>query len=497
MKKQLLLIGLILGMFTAFSQEVTKSDNTKDAAKVEETTEAAPDFYCPHRILLRLGGGYSNDAFIPNDDFKIDFQKKFTYTAMFEVGYAYLWQLPKANLGIGIGAGIGHVRPLVISNDQQTKNVLDDAYVAADPGARYDLTYTFNDFKARQRVWAVEVPLTMQLERKFGNQKNGIYFGFGVKGYFPFASKIDFPKTKVLLDNIYDPALNLFMNDLEVHLDPAELEGYSIKPKMRCSVDILGEFGGIFGISRSTDFYVGVYATYGFLNIYPKDGIDLEDLNVRHRIISQVVDPYVNMKDKWNMLNVGLKIGFHFKPCKECGSDKYMKDHKREFMDEMMKKQKEPIIVTNTVQEYYYVVPTIAQDLLDETANNPEKKKALLELAESLSNIKILFPLDSDVPKLDDNKRDHIKRASELLRQNPDLKVIITGYTSPEGSVTHNQDLGHRRAIAVRQHFMDRGVPGDQIGIQNYTAENPQHKLDIPDKEYTEQRAVIFKIEKK
>jgi outer membrane protein OmpA-like peptidoglycan-associated protein len=105
--------------------------------------------------------------------------------------------------------------------------------------------------------------------------------------------------------------------------------------------------------------------------------------------------------------------------------------------------------------------------------------------------------LDKDIPKLDDYKRDYIKQAAELLKANPDLKVIVTGYTSPEGTVTHNQDLGHRRAVAVRQHFIDRGVPQDQIAVQNYTAEDPQHKQDIPDKDYKEQRAVIFKIEKK
>ena len=496
MKKQLLLIGLILGMFTAFSQEVTKTDNTKEAPKVEETTEPAPDFYCPHRIQLRLGGGYANDVFKKDKDFKIDFQKKFTYSAMFEVGYAYLWGR-KVNIGIGIGAGIGHVRPLVTYGDHRTINVNDNGYVLDDPDARYDLTYTAKDFQVRQKVWAVEVPLTVQLEKKFGNQRNGIYAALGVKGYFPFSSKVDFPDGTFELEGIYDPDLNLDMQQLDIHLDDQRLDGYHAKTKMRCSIDILGEFGGIFGITKITDIYVGAYASYGFLNIYPKAQVDIEGLNVVDPRLSQIAGKYVNMKDKWNLLQIGLKVGFHFKPCKECGNSEYMKDHKRRFMDEMMKKKNEPIIVTNTVQEYYYVVPTIAQELLDESANDPAKKKALLDLAQSLSNIKILFDLDKDIPKLDDNKRDHIKRASELLKSNPDLKVIVSGYTSPEGTKDHNKDLGHRRALKVRDEFINRGVPADQIAVQNFTADEPQHKQDIPETDYKEQRAVIFKIEKK
>jgi len=494
MKKQLLLIGLIFGMFTAFSQEVTKNENTTEPAKVEQSTEAAADVYCPHRLIFDLGAGYSNDIF--KKDVINNIQRKFTYTAMMEFGYAYLWQR-KVNIGIGIGVGIGHTRPFVRYNDHCVDFVGDAGYNSQDPEARYYLTYDANDFKQRQRVWAVEIPLTMQLEKKFGTGKNGIYAKVGVKGYFPFAAKTDFPGGVFDLKSIYDEGLNVLYDKLEVHLDDQRLDGYAIKSKMRCSIDIIGDFGGIFGLSRSTDFYIGAYASYGFLDITPKEPTDLKGLNVLDGRLSNVVDKYVNTAEKWNLFQVGLKIGFHFKPCKECGNSEYMKDHKRRYMDKMMEKKDEPIIITNTVTEYYYIVPTIAQELLDESANDPAKKKALLDLAQSLSNIKILFDLDRDIPKLDDNKNKNIKNAAELLKANPDLKVIVTGYTSPEGTVAHNQNLGHRRAVAVRQHFIGHGVPEDQIAVQNFTAEDPQHKQDIPDKDYKEQRAVIFKIEKK
>jgi len=494
MKKQLLLIGLILGMFTAFSQEVTKSDNKKEATEVE-ATEAEADVYCPHRINFHLGAGYSNDVF--KKDVIDNIQSKFTYAAMAELGYAYLWQR-KVNIGIGIGVGIGHTRPLVRYNDHDRISVNDQGYDSQKPETYYLLSYEAKDFKQRQRVWAVEIPLTMQLEKKFGAGKNGIYFGIGVKGYLPFSSKIDFPGGVFNLKSIYDEGLNvLYEKDLEVHLDDQKLDGYSVKTKMRPSIDIIGDFGGIFGLSRSADFYLGIYASYGFLNIAPKDNADLKGLEVLDKRLSQVVDGYVNLGQKWNLLQIGLKIGFHFLPCKECSNGEYMKDHKRRYMDKMMAKKDEPIIITNTIQEYYYVVPTISQELLDESANDPAKKKALLDLAQSLSNIKILFDLDKDIPKLDDNKRENIRKAAELLRQNPDLKVIVTGYTSPEGSKDHNKDLGNRRAIAVRQHFINNGVPADQIAVQNFTADDPQHKQDIPDTDYKEQRAVIFKIEKK
>ena len=486
MKKQLFLIGLIFTMFVAYSQTTETQSESPSTAPADTVTAEPQDDFCPHRIWLRFGGGYANNTF---KEIK-DFAKRCSYTAMAEIGYTYFFH---RNVGIGLGVGINHIGTIAKINHQDTYlGLIDPGYHNGDP---YDLTYTMKDLKERQNVWAIEVPLSIQFEKKWG--KNGIYAGVGVKGYFPFSTRVGFTSGTIDSDEIYDDWLNVHLKTLEVHMDPKEFKGQSVKTKMRCSVDILGEFGGVIGISRSTDFYIGVYASYGFLNIIPKDGIDLSGLDIKDPKLSQVANKYVNPTDKWHLFQVGLKLGFHFLPCKSCTNDEYMRDHKRKYMDEMMKKQNEPIIITNTVQEYYYFVPTISQELLDETANDPDKKQAIMDLAQSLSNIKILFDLDKDIPKLDDNKREHIKRAVELLKNNPDLKVIISGYTSPEGTVSHNQDLGHRRAIAVRESFINQGVPQDQIAVQNFTAEDPQHKVDIPETDYKEQRAVIFKIEKK
>ena len=489
MKKQLLLFGLIFGMFVAFAQTTETKSAPQPTASADSIAEPQDEF-CPHRILFRFGGGYANTTFKPIKDVA----KVCSYTAMAEIGYTYFFH---RNVGIGIGVGINHIGGIAKISDHKTISVLEPGYHVDGKNYEYDLTYTTKDFKEKLSMWAIEVPLTLQFEKKWG--KNGIYAGIGVKGYFPIASRIKFPDGSIYLDKIEDDNLFLTMDKLDVHLDKQEYKGLSSKQKMRCSVDILGEFGGIFGIARSTDIYLGVYASYGFLNILPKGNeYDFSNLNVVDPRLSPVASKYANSKDKFNLFQVGLKFGFHFLPCKSCSNDEYMNDLKRKYMKEMMKKKNEPIVVTNTVQEYYYVVPTVAQELLDESANDPDKKKAIQELAQNLSNIKILFDCDKDIPKLNDYKRDYIKNASDLLKKHSDLKVIISGYTSPEGTVNHNKDLGHRRALAVRQIFIGtHGVPADQIAVQNFTAEDPQHKIDIPEKEWSEQRAVIFKIEKK
>ncbi|MDR2972391.1 MAG: OmpA family protein [Bacteroidales bacterium] len=492
MKKQLLLIGLIFGMFVAFAQTTETKNESQPTATADSIAEPQNDF-CPHRILFRIGGGYANYTFKKLNNVSVNC----SYTALAELGYTYFFH---QNIGIGIGIGINHTGIFSKINESSIiYDYYDRVYDPKDP--TYDLEYTAAPLKQQKLVWAIDIPLTLQFEKKWG--KHGIYAGVGIKGYFPFSAKIGYTDGTIKIDKIIDKeGLNVVYTDLLIHMDDRSVKGQSAKPKLRCSVDVIGEFGGVFGIARDADFYLGIFASYGFLNVYPKkdiypkaDVVTTENANPKFDV-SQVVSKYVSSTNKWHLFQAGVKFGFHFLPCKSCANDEYMRDQKRRFMDKMMEKKDEPIIVTNTV-EYYYFLPTISQELLDESENNPDKKKAILELAQSLSNIKILFDLDKDIPKMDDNKNEHIRRAVELLKANPDLKVMITGYTSPEGTVEHNKDLGYRRAIAVRKFFIDQGVPVDQISTQNFTAEDPQHKADIPEKDYKEQRAVIFRIEKK
>jgi outer membrane protein OmpA-like peptidoglycan-associated protein len=493
MKKQLFLIGLIFTMFVAYAhaQAVEPTDETQPTATAADSETETTDEFCPHRILMRVGGGYANNMY--KELRKSDLVKTCSYTALIEVGYAYFFH---RNIGIGLGVGLNNSSRIVrVDGTARYQEFYDPDYVPGE-NVPYNFLYTMHKFRQRHTVWAIDVPLTLQFEKKFGG-RNGIYSHVGVKGYFPIASRLSFPGGTIYFPEIHDPALNVYYKELYVHMDGKEVKkAPAIAPKMRISVDVIGEFGGIFGIARNADLYIGAFASYGFLNILPKENIELMNLNTIDHKLAAVIDQYANPTKKWNLLNAGIKIGFHFLPCKSCGNDEYMRDAKRAYMKKMMAKKDEPIVITNTVTEYFYFVPTLSQELLDESANDPNKKKALLDLAQSLSLIKILFDLDKDIPKLTDRNRTDINKVVEILTAHQDLKVLVSGYTSPEGTKDHNKDLGHRRALAVRKIFLDRGISPEQITVQNFIAEDPQHKIDIPEKEWPEQRAVIFKIEK-
>ena len=516
MKKHLILFSLIFSMFASFAQEVKPVETTP----ADTTTVESTDSFCPHRINIYLGGSFSNSIYHKVNDAFI--HRNYSFGSILEVKYAYFFT---QHWGLSLGVGVSKFTAKGTMNFNGTiKDYPDDNFDALTgrevPGG-YNLKYEGNGFVEKQNMWAVEVPLQVQFEHKFGG-RNGIYAGLGVKGFFPFATNSKFPQDA---GSITTTGLE---PDFNVGIDPNLPSSYPYhelpgrfgtrngfanpsKVKMRCSIDLQADFGGVFGMSKKADFYLGVYTSYGFLDILPKDDKKLpliepvptdDGFKVNSLLASNYLGEYQQyVKDnqqlgwkevkntKWNYFQVGLKIGVHIKPC--ATNEPSMRDLKKKYYEEMAKKANDPIIIKNT--EYIYIVPTCPAGYEENEDLSPATKKGIQDLAKELSSIKILFDLDKDNPKIND-QNNNITKAVDILKKDKSLGLIIEGYTCDLGSEAHNRDLAQRRAEKVRQLFIDRGVNPSQISIAAYTVNDPENKKNIPDKTREEHRAAIFRI---
>lgn len=59
-----------------------------------------------------------------------------------------------------------------------------------------------------------------------------------------------------------------------------------------------------------------------------------------------------------------------------------------------------------------------------------------------------------------------LRRNADVLLAHPDLKVVVTGYASEEGSAEYNARLSGRRAQAAIEYLMTLGVPKEQMRIR-------------------------------
>jgi peptidoglycan-associated lipoprotein len=68
-----------------------------------------------------------------------------------------------------------------------------------------------------------------------------------------------------------------------------------------------------------------------------------------------------------------------------------------------------------------------------------------------------------------------LDEAVSALRGDPTLRVTIEGHTCNIGTAEYNLALGERRATAVRDYLVSRGVTTDRLQTISYGEERPKY----------------------
>lgn len=72
---------------------------------------------------------------------------------------------------------------------------------------------------------------------------------------------------------------------------------------------------------------------------------------------------------------------------------------------------------------------------------------------------------DTGSAKIRPESRPALDAIGELLRDNPDLKVLLIGHTDNRGGLDYNMELSHNRAVAVRDALVnDYGIDPTRLG---------------------------------
>ncbi|MBI5534096.1 MAG: OmpA family protein [Deltaproteobacteria bacterium] len=63
--------------------------------------------------------------------------------------------------------------------------------------------------------------------------------------------------------------------------------------------------------------------------------------------------------------------------------------------------------------------------------------------------------------------------ADALIKQDPTSKIMVEGYTDSQGAAAYNQELSQRRAKAVRDYLVSRGIASDRISSEGFGLTKP------------------------
>ncbi len=89
---------------------------------------------------------------------------------------------------------------------------------------------------------------------------------------------------------------------------------------------------------------------------------------------------------------------------------------------------------------------------------------------------------DYNESTLSNDAKTILDRDVEGLKDNPQMKVRMAGYTSAEGTEEDNQKLSERRANAVRDYLISKGIAQERITVIGYGKTRPAMYEATPDK---------------
>ena len=122
--------------------------------------------------------------------------------------------------------------------------------------------------------------------------------------------------------------------------------------------------------------------------------------------------------------------------------------------------------------------PAVESPTKPTTSNTPDKQVPPNpdnpppgDVVTAMDFVTIYF--DFDKSNIRDDARNGLKNNFDMLKSNPDMRVLIEGHCDERGTVEYNLALGERRARAAMEYLANLGISRDRMSIISYGKERP------------------------
>jgi OOP family OmpA-OmpF porin len=99
----------------------------------------------------------------------------------------------------------------------------------------------------------------------------------------------------------------------------------------------------------------------------------------------------------------------------------------------------------------------------------PAPKPAIIEKGRQTLNVE--FDFNKSIIKQGYDK--DINDLVQVMKDYPDLKVVIEGHTDNIGTAEFNKELSQRRADAVKQYMVEKGIDANRITAEGFGFDRP------------------------
>jgi OOP family OmpA-OmpF porin len=147
--------------------------------------------------------------------------------------------------------------------------------------------------------------------------------------------------------------------------------------------------------------------------------------------------------------------------------------------------------------------PPVAKKVVILASEPKVAEKVVAAVAEKEAEVVVLafedVHFDFDQSTLTPEAKTILKRDIQLLKENPNAKIRVAGYTSAAGTPEYNQKLSERRAKAVQEYLISEGIiTRDRLSTIGYGETSPAAYEAAPKEHYSDaaksNMRVLFEI---
>ena len=381
------------------------------------------------------------------------------------------------NKTVGLGVGLNYSWVNAYAKYNNWTEVTPGLTHASNPYIDYTLSTGYDNFKERQNIGVLSIPVEV-LFRKAFNERVTLIGGVGLSLDLPIHGKYYAKSGSYKTVGMFPALGDYYIENMPEHgfCTYTTTQGAKINNRAKVGGSVIGDLGVRVALNDNWGMYFGIYAGYGFTNLLAEAKAD-EMIMVNPTNSAQIdyrgtFDS--NQAAKANLLKCGVKIAIDF------GWPGIAQEEPVEeplpMVDEEAERQKaeaERLAAEQAAREKAEA-ERIAREKAAREKAEAERIAAEQAFKQRVEGITVHFDIEGAALSIPEAEKAVVDELCEKMKADHSIHILITGHTDNYGDPRQNLEYyGMRRAEALRDYMVQQGVDAGQIKCDSKGQDEP------------------------
>ena len=429
---------------------------------------------------------------------------------------------------VGLGVGVQYTNANAFASYNYSE-VTTGLTHPNNPNTLYNLSTTYSNWRERQTVGLISIPVEVLLRKTF-NDRVALIGGLGVSIDLPIHGSYSPLGGNYVTEGVFPKLGNYKVNNLPEHgFDTyTTTQGGKIGNLAKVGASVIGDLGCRVALNDNWGMYFGLYVGYGFTNLLGEAKTDpLVIINDQQKI--DYSGTFASSETaKANLLRCGLKIAIDFGwpadskkqlEAERLAREAFVADSianaerlakekaERHERFEQYKREQQAVCgnmaepddsdeakaliakAQSDIAALQYddnlteeqnrarvdaIVEQLRRDLAAQRERDNQAKEQAAETAhveelkQEVAEINFYYETGKTDVNITDEERKAFDELCERMKNDSSLKLVITGHTDNTGDPEQNlRYFGMKRAESLKELMVSKGVPADQIKCES------------------------------